>query len=126
MRQAADEADRVGDEIAAAVVLERTRRRVERLEEAVLDRDLRIRQRVQQRRLADVRVARERDRRGGRALALAPPRRALPRERGEPALQLRDPPPRPPPVALQLRLAGAARADAGTERAAAAAEALEV
>jgi hypothetical protein len=32
MRQAADEADRVGDEVAAALVLEPSRRRVERLE----------------------------------------------------------------------------------------------
>ena len=43
MRQAADEADRVGDEVAAAVVLEAARRRVERLEEPVLDRDRRRR-----------------------------------------------------------------------------------
>ena len=34
VRQAADEADGVGDEVAAAVVLEAARRRVERLEEA--------------------------------------------------------------------------------------------
>ena len=36
--QAADEADRVGDEVASAVVLVAPRRRVERLEETVLDR----------------------------------------------------------------------------------------
>ena len=35
--QAADEADRVGEQVAAAVVLEAARRRVERLEEPVLD-----------------------------------------------------------------------------------------
>ena len=39
MRQAADEADRVGDEVAAPLVLEAARGRVERLEQAVLDRD---------------------------------------------------------------------------------------
>ena len=36
-RQPADEADGVGDEVALAVVLEAPRRRVERLEEPVLD-----------------------------------------------------------------------------------------
>ena len=77
MRQPADEADGVGDEVAAAVVLERARRRVERLEEAVLDGDVGVGQRVEQRRLADVRVARERDRRDRRARALLAPRRAL-------------------------------------------------
>ena len=66
MRQAADEADRVGDEVAPAVLLERARRRIERLEEAVLDRDVRVGQRVEQRRLARVRVAGERDRRDRR------------------------------------------------------------
>ena len=38
VRQPADEADRVRDEIAAAVVLEAARRRVERLEQTVVDR----------------------------------------------------------------------------------------
>ena len=41
VRQAADEADGVGDEVAAALVLEAARRRVERLEEPVVDRDAR-------------------------------------------------------------------------------------
>src|SRR4029079_4073008 len=63
-RQTADEADRVGDQVALPVVGERSRRRVERLEEAILDGDLGAGERVQQRRLADVRVSRERD--GGR------------------------------------------------------------
>ena len=80
MRQAADEADRVGDEVAAAVVLEAARRRVERLEEPVLDRHLGAGERVQERRLADVRVAGERDRRHLRAAALLAARRALPLE----------------------------------------------
>ena len=39
VRQAADEADRVGDQIPAPVVLEAAGRRVERLEEPVVDRD---------------------------------------------------------------------------------------
>ena len=72
MRQAADEADRVGDEVAAALVLEAARRRVERLEEPVADGDRGVGERVQERRLADVRVAGERDgRRLGAAALLA-------------------------------------------------------
>ena len=43
VRQAADEADRVGHEVAAAVVLEAARRRVERLEQAVVDGDVGVR-----------------------------------------------------------------------------------
>ena len=63
VRQAADEADRVGDEIAAALVLEAARRRVEGLEEAVATETVGPGERVQERRLADVRVPGERDRR---------------------------------------------------------------
>ena len=82
MRQPPDEADGVGDEVAAAVVLEAARRRVERLEEPVADRDVGVGERVQQRRLARVRVAGERD--GGRlgaAALLAADRRAGARAR---------------------------------------------
>ena len=43
VRQPADEADRVGDEVAPPVVLEPARGRVERLEEPVVDRDARRR-----------------------------------------------------------------------------------
>src|SRR5581483_2998837 len=64
VRQPADEADGVGNEVAAAVVLEGARGRVERLEEPVPDRDVRVCERVQERRLSRVRIARERDRRG--------------------------------------------------------------
>ena len=125
-RQAPDEADGVGDEVALAVVLEAARRRVERLEEPVLDRDLGAGERVQERRLADVRVAGERDdRRPLRAAALRRRPRCLPssrRRRRRSVIAA----PREPAVGLELRLAGAARADAGPERARAAAEALEV
>ena len=125
-RQPADEADRVGDEVALAVVLEAARRRVERLEEPVLDADVRAGQRVQERRLADVRVAGERD--GGRAAAraLLAPRRAVLADLLEAPPQQRDLVARETAVGLELRLAGAARADAGAERTGAAAEALEV
>ncbi len=119
VRQPPDEADRVGHEVAATVVLERARRRVERVEELVLDRDIGAGQGVQQRRLADVGVPGERDRRRLVPLPLLPPRRALLLDLLQPATQHRDAVPRHPPVGLELRLAGAARADT-------AAEALEV
>ena len=61
VRQPADEPDRVGHEVAAAVVLERARRRVERLEEAIVHGDAGAGERVQQRGLADVGVAGEGD-----------------------------------------------------------------
>ena len=70
-RQPPDESDRVGHEVALAVVLERARRRIERLEQAVVDGRLGPGERVQERRLADVRVAGECDRRA-RSPARAP------------------------------------------------------
>src|SRR4029079_3442962 len=79
-RKTADESDRVRHEVALAVVLERARRRVERLEEAIVDRAVRSGERIQERRLPDVCVPSERDRRDSRAPALLPTRRALPRE----------------------------------------------
>src|SRR5262249_57616631 len=90
VRQPPDEADGVGQEVTAAVVLEAARRRVERLEEPVLDRDLRAGERVQQRGLADVRVAGERDRRHLRPQPLLPARLALPLEAREALLEHRD------------------------------------
>ena len=115
VRQPPDEADRVGDEVAAPVVLESARGRIERLEEAVVDRGVRAGERVQERRLADVRVAGERD--GGhlRALPLAPPLAALVAHLAEAALEQRDAAPRDAAVGLELRLAGASRADAAAE-----------
>ena len=82
-------------------------------------RDVRAGERVQQRRLADVRVAGERDRRRLGAPPLLAPRRALALELLQAPPQLRDAPAREPAVGLELRLTRAARADA-------AAEALEV
>src|SRR5439155_26937136 len=115
-----------GHEVAAAVVLERARRRVERLEQAVLDGDARVRQRIQERRLAGVGVTGEGDRRDRGARPFLAPCRALARDLRKAALQDRDAPARLTAVALELRLAGAARPDAGAERAAPAAETLEV
>ena len=77
------------------------------------------RERVQERRLADVRVAGERDARHLVALALTAHRRALLAQLAQAAAQQRDAGARQPPVGLELRLARASRADA-------AAEALEV
>ena len=125
-RQPADEADGVGDEIALALVLEAARRRIEGLEEPVVDRDVGVGQRVQERRLADVRVAGERNSRNLRSLALPPPQAALLLDLLEPPAEDDDPAVREPTVGLELRLAGATRADPGPDRAGAAPETLEV
>jgi hypothetical protein len=115
VRQPADEPDGVGHEIAAAVLLEAPRRRVERLEEPVADGDVRAGERVQQGRLADVRVAGERDRRLLRAAPLLPAHLALATQLVQPPLEQRHAPPRQPPVGLELRLARAPRPDAAAE-----------
>ena len=108
----------------AAVQLQRARRRVQRVEQAVADADLGAGQRVEQRRLAGVGVAGQRDARQVRALALG----ALGGARGldlvQAAAQDRDAVARQPAVGLDLRLARASGADAAD--AAAGAETLEV
>ena len=76
-RQASDEPDRVGHEVALPVV-PNARVGVERLEEPIVDGCVGAGESVQKRRLADVRVAGERDRRAGRAQALLAPRSAAP------------------------------------------------
>ena len=119
VRQLAHEADRVGQEVGAPEVVVGARRRIERLEQAVGRRHLGAREHVQERRLADVRVAGERDARHLVALALAAHRRALLAQLAQAAAQQRDARARQPAVGLELRLARATRADA-------AAEALEV
>src|SRR4029077_11836461 len=73
------------------------------------------REHVQQRRLADVRIARERNRRRLGAPPLLAPRRALALELLQATPELSDAPPREPAVGLELRLTGAACADAATE-----------
>ncbi|MEN3313327.1 MAG: N-succinyldiaminopimelate aminotransferase [Actinomycetota bacterium] len=125
-RQTADETDRVRYEITSSLVLERACRRVQRLEEAVVDRDVRLRQGIQQRRLADVRVAGQSDgRRFGALTFLATNVPLLAQVLQAPA-QERDPAARNAPVGLELRLAGPSCPDARSEGAHAAAEALEV
>ena len=122
--QLADEADGVGQQVRTAVDAQLARRRVERVEEAVADADLGAGQAVEQRRLAGVRVAGERDLRQVRALALGAHRRARGADALQPAAQRGDPVARQPAVGLDLRLARSAGADAG--RRGARAEALEV
>ncbi len=126
MRQAPNEADRVRDEVAPPLVLEAARRRVDRLEQPVADRDVRVGERVQERRLAGVRVPGERH--GGRlgAPPLLPPDVALAAQFAQPLAEERDATARQTAVRLELRLARAARADPRAEAARAAAEALEV
>ena len=124
VRQLADEADGVGHQVGAALEAQRARRRVERVEEAVADADLGAGERVEQRRLAGVRVAGERDVGQVRALALGAHHRARGLHVLEPAAQGRDAVAREPAVGLDLRLARAPGADAAD--AAAGAETLEV
>ena len=109
VRQAADEADGVGDEVAPALVLEAARRRVERLEQAVADGDAGVGERVEERRLARVRVAGERDRRRLGAAPLLAPDVALAAQLAQPLAEQRDPAAREASVRLELRLAGAPR-----------------
>ena len=108
-RQTPDEPDRVCHEIALAVVLEPARRRIERLEQSVVDRDLRAGERIQQRRLADVGVAGEGDSRCLGARALLAACRSLGSESAQSLLEERDAAACDPAVGLQLRLPGPAR-----------------
>ena len=115
MRQLADEPDRVGQEVRPPVEAHRAGVRVQSVEQAVADTDLRAGHRVEERRLPGVRVARERDlrnRRGTppRAHPLPPPLELLqaPAQRGDPVA-------RQAAVGFDLRLARAAGGDAAPE-----------
>src|SRR3954471_21073555 len=124
MRQLADEADRVGQQVRPAVEPHRARVRVERVEQPVAHADLRAGERVQKRRLAGVRVTGERDLRQVPALALGAHDGTRALALPQLAPQRGDPVSRETAVGLELRLARAAGADAAL--AAAGAEALEV
>jgi succinyl-diaminopimelate desuccinylase len=104
-RQAADEADRVGDEVALPVVLECARGRVEGLEKTVVDGGVRAGERVQEGRLADVRIAGERDRGSRCAQPLLATGRPLTLQPTEAPLEERDTRARDTAVGLQLCLA---------------------
>ncbi len=119
VREPADEADRVGQQIAPPAFLEAARGWIQRLEGTVANRDLGTGERIQERRLPDVCVPGERDRRGLGALALLPPGRATLGQRRQPPLEQPSPTASEAPVGLELALAGPSRAHA-------AAEALEV
>src|SRR3954469_5607621 len=115
VRKAPDEADRVGDEVATALVGEASCGRVQSLEEPVVDGHRGIGQRVQKRGLASVRIPRERDDRSLPAAACLSLRVASALELLEPAPELADAPPCEPAVRLELRLAGTACPDAAAE-----------
>ena len=113
VRQAAHEADRVGEQHdLAAGEPQAARARVQRREQPVLDEHLGPGQPVEQGGLAGVRVADERDVRE----RPAPPRLALGLARAaelhEVPLQLGDPPLDAPAIHLELGLTGTAGADA--------------
>ena len=112
MGKLADEADRVGHEVAAPLVLVGASGRVERVEELRADAHARAGQRIEERRLARVRVAGERDCGDGRGLAacshgLAPLLHVL-----ELSPERRDPVASEAAVGLDLGLARAPGADA--------------
>ena len=115
VRQAADEAHRVGQQVLAAVDLEAAGGRVERFEKTVTDGDVGAGESVQERRLPGIRVSGQRD--DGRLGAPAglPAGGALSLEGTQPAAQDGDPAAREPPVRLELSLAWASRADTAPE-----------
>ena len=115
MRQLADEAHRVGDQVVAVAVAERARGRVERLEEAVAHRDVGVGERVQQRRLAGVGVAGQRDQRQVGAHPAGALRAARARHAVDAPAQRLDALADHAPVDLELLLAGAAHVGAGAE-----------
>ena len=113
--QLADEADRVGQQVRPAAQAQRAGRRVERVEQPVAHAHLGAGERVQQRRLAGVGVADQRDRRQRGALALGALDRARALHVLQAAAQRRDPVAREAPIGLDLRLPGSPRADPATE-----------
>ena len=115
-RELVDEADRVGEQDRDAARERRAPGRgIERRERLVGDEHVGVRERVEQRGLAGVRVAGER--REEETLAGARPTRALAlaRDLGEPLLQVLDALPDDLTVALELALAGAAGPDAAAQ-----------
>ena len=111
----ADEPDGVGHQVVAAAGAQQSRGRVERVEQAVAHADGRAGQRVQQRRLARVRVSGERDRGQLRALSLGAHHRAAGAHVAELALQRRDPVAREPAVGLDLGLTRSTGADSAVD-----------
>ncbi len=115
VRQTPDEAHGVGDEIAAALLLEAAGHRVERFEQPVADGDSGVGERVEERRLAGVRVPREGHRRRLGALPLLAPDVSLAAELAQPRAQQRDAAAREAAVRLELGLARATGPDPAAE-----------
>ena len=115
VRKLANEADGVGHQVVAAAGPHHPCGRVQRVEQAVPNSDLGAGQRVQQRRLPGVGVARECDPRQVGALAFGPHHRPVRADVDELALQCGDPVAREPAVGLDLGLARSSGADAATE-----------
>ena len=108
-RQIRDEADGVGeDDVAAVRQTHLTQRRIEGREEEILGKDFRIRQPIEQRRLAGVGVADQGDDRMRHLLAILAVQSAGAGDRFQFALELGDPLGDHAPVGLDLGLAGAA------------------
>jgi len=113
--QAADEADRVSDEVGTALVLERSCGRIERLEQPVVDGRLGAGKSVEERRLTDVRVAGESDRRRLGTEPGLPALTTLFREITQSSFEHGDATPRQPTVGLELALAGSPSPHPATE-----------
>ena len=113
--QLLDEADRVGQQVAAAGELEAAGGRVEGVEEPVPHPDLGAGERVQQGRLAGVGVAGERDARERGALAAGAHHAAVALQPRQAAAQRRDPVAGEAAVGLDLGLARAPGADPAPE-----------
>ena len=112
-RQLADEADGIGKQDLPLQLRqpETARRRIQRIEKAVVRRDVRAGQPVEHRGFSGVRIPDERGHRHGVFLAAAALRRADAAHLFEIGLQIPDDPADVPPVGLKLRFARAARAD---------------
>jgi hypothetical protein len=100
--KAPDESDGVRHQIGATLVVEGARRGVERLEQPVVDCDARVRQGVEERGLADVRIAGERDGRRLGSSPLLPSNFALLAQVTQAPTQEGDPPAGDAAVALEL------------------------
>ena len=113
--QLADEPDRVGHQVVAPLVPVRARRRIERVEQPLPHAHVGVGERVQQRRLAGVRVAGQRDARRVRLVAALAHHAPVALGLLEPPLQLRDAVASETAVGLDLGLTGATGADPAAE-----------
>jgi hypothetical protein len=115
VRELADEAHGVGQQVVSAVGSKQARGGVEGVEQTISNSHRRAGQGVQQRRLAGVRIAGQRHRWELRALALGPHHGPAGAHLRQLALQRRDPVACQPPVGLDLGLPRAAGADSAAQ-----------